>query len=106
MRNAAVLRQCFLIRFQPREKFDAAKNALGHFGGKFRAGRDDAVEPEGNLRRLAAHLQMNVARPGAFGLLDQVLQNFRRGRFRRFFAAVWSVFEIIKAAVHSFSATR
>jgi hypothetical protein len=33
VRNTAVLRQRFLIRFQPREKFDAAKNALGHVGG-------------------------------------------------------------------------
>ena len=78
MRNAAVLRQRFLIRLQPREKFDAAENALGDFGGQFGAGRDDAVEPEADLGGFAAHLEMDVARAGALGLADKLLQDFRR----------------------------
>ena len=84
MRNAAVLRQRFLIRLQPREKFDAAKDALGDVGGQFASGRDDAVEPEADLGGLAAHLQMDVARAGALGQPDELFQNFRRGCFHRF----------------------
>jgi len=30
-----------------------------------------------DLGRFAAHLEVDVARPGAFGLMDQLLQNFR-----------------------------
>ena len=78
VRNAAVLRQRFLIRLQPRQEFDPAKDAFGHVGGKFRAGSNDAVEAEVDLGGLAAHLQVDVARPGAFGLMNQLLQNFRR----------------------------
>ncbi len=77
-RNAAVLRQRILIRLQPRQKFDAAKDAVGHVVGKFGAGSNDAIEAEADLGRLAAHLEVDVARPGAFGLMDQLLQNFRR----------------------------
>ena len=79
VRNAAVLRQRFLIRLQPCQKFDPAKNAFRHFGGKSGAGSNDAVEAEVDLGRPAAHLEVDVARPGALGLMDQLLQNFRRG---------------------------
>ena len=81
VRNPAVLRQRFLIRLQPRQKFDPAKNAFGHVGGQFASGSNDAVEPEADLGGLAAHLQVDVAGAGAFGLSNQLLQNFRRGSF-------------------------
>ena len=85
MRNAAVLRQRFLIRLQPRQKFDAAKNSFGNVGGQFAAGRDDAVEPEADLGGFAAHLQMDVARARALGEADEIFQNFRRGSSRKLF---------------------
>ena len=53
--------------------------------GSSRAGRDDAVQPEADLGRLAAHLQMDVAGAGALGEPDEIFQNFRRGSRRSFF---------------------
>ena len=72
-RNAAVLRQRFLIRLQPRQEFDPAKNAFGNIGGQFAAGNDEAVKPEADLGGFAAHLQVDVAGPGAFGLANKLL---------------------------------
>ena len=79
MRNPAFLRQRFLIRLQPREKFDATKNALGDLGGEFPSRRNDAIEPEADFGGFAAHLQMDVARSGAFGQEHEIFQNLRRG---------------------------
>jgi hypothetical protein len=79
VRDAAVLRQRFLVGFQAREKFDAPKNALGNFRGQFANRGDDAIETETNLRQSAAHLEVYVAGARAFGQSDQILQKFRRG---------------------------
>ncbi len=76
-RNATVLRQRILIRLQPRQEFDPAKDAIRHVGRKFSAGSDDAIKAETDLGGLAAHLEVDIARAGAFGLMDQLLQNFR-----------------------------
>lgn len=75
--DTPVLRQRILIGFQAREKLDAAKDVVGEFGGHLGNGRDDAVEAKGNLGRISAFLQVDVARIRALGLLNKVFQNLR-----------------------------
>jgi hypothetical protein len=76
--NAPILRQGFLVGFEPREKFDPANDALGDGVGEFGHRRNHAIEAEGDLRGFPAHLQMNIARARTFGALDQRFQNLRR----------------------------
>ena len=77
--DAAILRQRFLVGLQTREKFDSTEHALGGIGADFFGRRHHAVEPEGNLGRAVAHLQMDVAGVRALGLRDEFFENFRRG---------------------------
>jgi len=68
VRNAPVLRQGFLVGFQPRQEFDPAKDALCNVGGQLCSGSDDAVETETHFGNLPAQLEVDIAGTGAFGL--------------------------------------
>lgn len=82
--NTTILGHGFLIGFQAGEKFDAPEDPLGEVGGKLGRRSHQAVQAEGNRRAALVHLQMNVAGGSALGLVDQLLDDFRRGSFRIF----------------------
>ena len=73
--NPAVLRHGFLVSLELGEKFDPAEDAVGDVGGEFFHGSDHAIQTKSDFRRVPAHLEMHVAGSGAFGLLDELLQN-------------------------------
>ena len=50
--------------------------------GQSHGGGDHPIETETHLGDRAAHLQMDVAGAGGFALLDQLLDEFWRGRGR------------------------
>ena len=77
--NPAILGQGLLVGLEPGQELDAAKDAFGDGRGQLRGGRHHAVEPESHRSRARAHLEMNIAGPGALRLRDQALQNLRRG---------------------------
>jgi hypothetical protein len=80
--DPAILRKRFLVRLQAREEFDPTEEAFSQRPRDMRTRRDDAIQPKGNRGGMSEHLQMNIARVGALGLLNEAFETLRRSGFR------------------------
>jgi len=75
--NAPILWKRFLVRFEPRQKFDPANDSFSQFRWQLTRPSHYTIEAKGNAGRSRPHLQMNIACLRLFRLLDQAFQNQR-----------------------------
>src|SRR5262249_7114905 len=72
------------------QKLDSPKNPIGDFLGQVGGRSHDPIETKGDPGDAVEHLKMDVAGRGLFGVVNQALQNFRRGLFGGMHAMVYN----------------
>src|SRR5580765_3847280 len=79
--NAPILGKRLLVGLEPREKFDAAKDAFSNGSGQRGDGSQDAIQAKGNGSAISLRMEVDIAGVGALGLLDKPLENLGRRLF-------------------------